>query len=49
MKINPYLIFNGDCKAAFTFYEQCLQGKIEAMIPSAKHLPPSTSRKNIIT
>ena len=20
MKINPYLIFNGDCKAAFTFY-----------------------------
>lgn len=19
MKINPYLIFNGDCKAAFTF------------------------------
>ncbi|PPA06030.1 VOC family protein [Pseudomonas sp. MWU12-2312b] len=31
MKINPYLIFNGDCKAAFTFYAQSLQGRIEAM------------------
>lgn len=31
MKINPYLIFNGDCRAAFTFYEQCLQGKLEAI------------------
>ncbi|MDD0994604.1 VOC family protein [Pseudomonas sp. TNT2022 ID1044] len=44
MKINPYLIFNGDCKAAFTFYEQCLQGKIEAMMafgetPAAEHVP----------
>ncbi|PTT86700.1 VOC family protein [Pseudomonas sp. HMWF031] len=32
MKINPYLIFNGDCKAAFTFYAQSLQGQIEAMM-----------------
>ncbi|QAY85496.1 PhnB protein [Pseudomonas arsenicoxydans] len=32
MKINPYLIFNGDCKAAFTFYEQALQGRIEMMM-----------------
>jgi PhnB protein len=32
MKINPYLIFNGDCKAAFTFYAQSLQGRIEAMM-----------------
>jgi PhnB protein len=32
MKINPYLIFNGDCKAAFTFYAQCLQGTLEIMM-----------------
>lgn len=32
MKINPYLIFNGDCKAAFTFYAQALQGRIDVMM-----------------
>lgn len=31
MQLNPYLFFNGDCEAAFTFYEQCLGGRIEAM------------------
>jgi PhnB protein len=30
--VNPYLIFDGQCEAAFKFYEQCLGGKIEAMI-----------------
>lgn len=44
MKINPYLIFNGDCKAAFTFYAQSLQGQIEAMMtfgetPAGEHMP----------
>ena len=44
MKINPYLIFNGDCKAAFTFYAESLQGQIEAMMtfgetPAAEHVP----------
>ena len=44
MKINPYLIFNGDCKAAFTFYEKSLPGKIEAMMtfgetPAGEHVP----------
>jgi PhnB protein len=33
MQINPYLTFNGDCEAAFRFYEKCLGGKIEAMVP----------------
>ncbi|MGL5080427.1 MAG: VOC family protein [Microcoleaceae cyanobacterium] len=33
MQLNPYLSFNGQCEAAFTFYEQCLGGKIEAMMP----------------
>ena len=44
MKINPYLIFNGDCKAAFTFYAQSLQGQIEAMLtfgetPAGERVP----------
>lgn len=28
MKLNPYLSFDGDCEAAFKFYEQVLGGKI---------------------
>jgi len=31
MQLRPYLTFNGDCEAAFKFYEQCLGGKIESM------------------
>jgi PhnB protein len=45
MQLNPYLLFNGQCEAAFKFYAQCLGGKIEAMLPHAgtpaeKHSPP---------
>ena len=29
MQVNPYLFFNGNCEAAFRFYEQCLRGKIQ--------------------
>ena len=32
MQLNPYLGFNGQCEAAFKFYERCLRGKIEAML-----------------
>ena len=44
MQLNPYLVFNGRCEAAFKFYEQLLGGKIEAMIahegtPAAEHVP----------
>lgn len=28
MEMTPYLNFRGDCEAAFTFYEQCLGGKL---------------------
>ncbi|MGH9933003.1 MAG: VOC family protein [Pyrinomonadaceae bacterium] len=28
MQLNPYLLFNGQCEAAFKFYEQVLGGKI---------------------
>ena len=44
MQVNPYLSFKGDCEAAFKFYEQCLGGKIIAMIthagtPAEEHVP----------
>ena len=44
MQLNTYLTFNGQCEAAFKFYEQCLGGKIEAMFshagtPAAEHVP----------
>ena len=32
MQLNPYLSFNGQCEAAFRFYEKVLGGKIEAMM-----------------
>jgi len=32
MQLNPYLVFDGQCEAAFKFYEQCLGGKIEFML-----------------
>ncbi|MGP8243259.1 MAG: VOC family protein [Bryobacteraceae bacterium] len=31
MELNPYLGFDGQCEAAFRFYEQCLGGKITFM------------------
>ena len=50
MQLNPYLTFNGQCEAAFKFYERCLGGKIEAMIPHAgtpaeQHVPPEWRKK----
>jgi PhnB protein len=35
MQLNPYLLFNGQCEAAFKFYEKCLGGKIVTMQPHA--------------
>ena len=35
MQLNPYLLFNGNCEAAFKFYEQVLGGKIEGMLTHA--------------
>jgi PhnB protein len=45
MQLNSYLTFNGQCEAAFRFYEQSLGGKIEAMIthagtPAEAQVPP---------
>jgi len=52
MQLNPYLIFDGQCKAAFRFYEQVLGGKIAAMMtyadtPAADKTPPETHDKII--
>ncbi len=32
MKLNPYLMFSGQCETAFKFYEKCLGGKITTMM-----------------
>jgi PhnB protein len=45
MQLISYLTFNGQCEAAFKFYEQALGGKIEAMFghagtPAEQQVPP---------
>ena len=30
-KLNPYLMFSGNCKEALTFYKACLDGEIVSM------------------
>jgi PhnB protein len=32
MILNPYLTFDGNCKAAMTFYHQCLGGELRDML-----------------
>ena len=45
MRVNTSLHFNGQCEAAFRFYEQLLGGKIETLLkwgesPLADQVPP---------
>jgi PhnB protein len=45
MQLNPYLSFNGQCEAAFKFYEQVLGGTITSMFtytgtPMEANVPP---------
>ena len=52
MQLIPYLTFNGQCEAAFKFYEKLLGGKIVAMTtyegtPAEKHVPPEWRKKII--
>jgi PhnB protein len=52
MKLNPYLLFGGNCEAAFRFYEKVLGGTIEAMLtyegsPAAGQVPPHWLNKII--
>lgn len=44
MESNIYLFFDGECEAAFKFYEQCLGGKIDEMMtygdaPMSEEIP----------
>jgi PhnB protein len=52
MQVNSYLYFNGQCEAAFKFYEKILGGKIVAMMPhegtpAAESVPPEWRKKII--
>lgn len=43
-RLNPYLAFNGTCRAAMTFYKECLGGEIVDMMtfetmPGAEGMP----------
>src|SRR3989338_8251648 len=42
MQINAYLMFDGQCEAAFRFYAQCLGGSI-AMLSRYSEMPESES------
>jgi PhnB protein len=50
MQLNVYLQFNGQCEAAFKFYEQCLGGKTLALFkyagsPMDAQVPPDWRQK----
>jgi len=51
MQLNPYLSFNGQCEAAFKFYQQCLGGNIFSMTwgesPMADQVPAEWHEKII--
>jgi PhnB protein len=50
MRLNPYLSFDGQCEAAFTFYAQCLRGEIAMIMrygdsPVAGNTPPELRQR----
>jgi PhnB protein len=50
MNFTPHLSFNGQCEAAFRFYERCLGGRIITMLswgdsPMAPQAPPGFKDK----
>ena len=52
MQFNPYLLFEGNCEAAFKFYAHVLGGEIVAIstyegTPMAKQVPPEWRSKII--
>jgi PhnB protein len=54
MELNPYLAFDGQCEAAFKFYEKCFGGKIEMTVtygdsPIAEQVPPEWKDKILHT
>jgi PhnB protein len=50
MQVNPYLFYDGNCEAAFKFYEKALGAKIEMMLrneeaPESMPAPPDRKKK----
>jgi PhnB protein len=50
MQVNPYLFYNGNCEAAFKFYEKVLGAKIDMMMthesaPPEMPTPPEWKKK----
>jgi PhnB protein len=50
LRLNPYLSFNGQCEAAFRYYEKCLGGKVVFMMtygdsPMAEQTPLNERNK----
>jgi len=50
MQVNPYLMFNGQCEAAFKFYHQVLGGELGDMMtfagsPAEAEVPPEFAHK----
>ena len=50
MQVNPYLYYNGNCEAAFKFYEKAVGGKIEVLMthesaPPEMATPPEWKQK----
>jgi PhnB protein len=51
MQVNPYLFYNGNCEAAFKFYEKTLGGKIEMLLrneEAPEEMPAPPERKKQI-
>jgi PhnB protein len=52
MQLNPYLLFNGNCREAFDFYQRTLGAKIESLLtpegtPAEAHTPPE-ARQSVL-
>jgi len=50
MQVNPYLFYNGNCEAAFKFYQKVLGAKVEMMLthegaPESMPTPPEWKKK----
>jgi PhnB protein len=51
MQVNPYLFYDGNCEAAFKFYEKALGAKIEMLLrneEAPEDMPMSPDRKKKI-
>jgi len=50
MQLNPYLFYNGNCEAAFKYYQKVLGAKVEALMthegaPESMPTPPEWKKK----